>query len=104
MFFVKGKINKEIYKGYEIITVRFSVDELMINNTPHINFWTYCVLNNLIRKRFPDLEYDPNDPDTGGYVSTIDNVELVRSENKERNKKVEDMFDKLNIFVDYYVD
>ena len=104
MHFVKGKVKNEMYKGHEIVTVTFSVDDLMKGNTPHTNFWTFCLMNDLIRKRFPDLEYDPDDPDCDAYISTIDNVELIRSENKEKNKKVEEMFNKLNIFVDYYVD
>ena len=95
MFFVKGKIKKEMYKGYEIITVTFSVDELMQGNTPYTNFWTFCLLNNLIRKRFPDLEEDPDEETE--YCSMIDTIDLIYSEDKEKNRVVEEMFKKLNI-------
>ena len=86
MFFAKDRIKKEIYKGHEIITVKFSVDELMINNTPNVNFWTFCLLNDLVKKRLEDE-----------YCSIIDNVELSYSEDKEKNRIIEDMFVKLNI-------
>ena len=99
MHIIKGKIKKEIIKAngkeYDYITVKFSVDDLMLGNTPNTNFWTFCLLNDLIRKRFPDLEEDPDEETE--YISTIDTIDLTYSEDKEKNRIVEEMFKRLNI-------
>ena len=99
---INGKIKKEITRAnereYDYISVEFSVEELMRNNTPYTNFWAFCLMYDLIRKKFPDLEYDPDDPDCDEYVSTIDTVILTYSEDKEKNRIVEEMFKKLDIF------
>ena len=81
----KGKITKK-YDG--TITVSFVVDDLMKKNTPHTNFWTFCLLNDLVEK-------DPND-DTR-FRSKVNAVDLFWSEEEEYNDKVIAMFEKLNI-------
>ena len=60
----------------------------MKNNTPNVNFWTFCLLNNFIKKRF---EFEDE------YCSTIDLIDLKYSEDKEKNRIINEMFDRLRI-------
>lgn len=80
MVIIEGKI-KETYEG---IVVYFVVDDLMQGNTPHTNFWTFCLLNDLLVK-------DPNDDDR--FISKIKAVELFWSDEDEYNEFVIDMFE-----------
>ena len=80
MVIIKGKI-KENYDG---IVVYFVVDDLMKGNTPHTNFWTFCLLNDLVEK-------DPNDATR--FRSKIKAVELFWSCDDEYNEFVIDMFE-----------
>ena len=84
-------------REFEIITLHLSVDELCKGNTPATNFWGFCLLNNLVEKKFPDLEYDPDDPDCDKYVTRVDFVDLTYSEDKEKNSRVEAMLRNWNI-------
>ena len=98
---IKGKIEKEVTKTdygkeFETITVEFSVDELCKGGTPNTNFWTFCLLNDLIKKRFPDEALEPGEEPE--FVSKIDIVILEYSEDEEKNKKVIDMFNRLDIY------
>lgn len=81
----KGKIKQNQYNG---ITVYFVVDDLMKGDTPHTNFWTFCLLNNLVEK-------DPND--STRFRSKINRVDLFWSEEEEYNERIIEMFEKLNI-------
>ena len=80
MVIIDGKI-KETYEGK---VVYFVVDDLMQGNTPHTNFWTFCLLNDLLQK-------DPNDDNR--FISKIKAVELFWSDEDEYNEFVIDMFE-----------
>ena len=80
MVIIDGKI-KETYEGK---VVYFVVDDLMKGNTPHTNFWTFCLLNDLLQK-------DPNDDNR--FISKIKAVELFWSDEDEYNEFVIDMFE-----------
>lgn len=101
MAIIKGEIKKKILKTdygreFEYITVEFSVDELCKGNTPATNFWTFCLLNDLIEQRFPDEALEPGeDPE---YRSKIDTIILDDSEDDEKNRRVREIFDNYDIF------
>lgn len=80
MVIIEGKI-KETSEG---IVANFVVDDLMQGNTPHTNFWTFCLLNDLLQK-------DPNDDNR--FISKIKAVELFWSDEDEYNEFVIDMFE-----------
>lgn len=82
-------IKGDIIRDSRGLTVKFVVNELMINNTPHTNFWTFCLINDLVEKA-PD--------DDNRFRAMIDNVEFQWSEKKEWNDIVIEMFEeKLHI-------
>jgi len=92
IMFIKGKIHKNPpIQGKQFTIVYFEVDELMKNNTPHTNFWTFCLLNNLIMQW--KVENDGDDK----FYPTIDVVDLTLSEDEEKNRIVKEMFKKLDI-------
>ena len=68
----------------------FDVDILFTNNTPNINFWTWCLLNDLV---YPD----PEDPDK--FKHKLYHCDLNLSLNDELNQRACAMMDKLNIYV-----
>lgn len=80
MVIIDGKI-KETSEG---IVVNFVVDDLMQDNTPHTNFWIFCLINDLLVK-------DPNDDDR--FISKIKAVELFWSCEDEWNERIIDMFE-----------
>lgn len=87
---IQGKIKKnpEIH-GHAFTIIEFSVDEIMKYNTPKVNFWTFCLLNNL-------LKYDDEEE---VYYPTIDVIDLTLSEDEEKNRIIKDFFKKLDINV-----
>ena len=85
---IQGKIRKgKEIQGWSHITVDFSVDELMKYNTPHVNFWTFCLLNNLLKYNEEEEVYYP----------TIHLVDLTLSEDEEKNRIIKEMFKKLDV-------
>jgi hypothetical protein len=102
MQLIQGKIERKTVMSdygnkFEIVNLELSVDELCKGNTPATNFWGFCLLNNLVEKKFPDLEYDPDDPDCDKYVAKVDPVDLIYSEDKEKNARVLKMFENWGI-------
>ena len=93
---IQGKIkkNKEI-QGHAYTIVEFSVDELMKRNTPKVNFWIFCIYNDLLKQWKIENEGD------GNYYPTIDLVDLTLSENEDNNKYIIDMLKKFDINVIY---
>ena len=77
---IKGK---EI-QGVSYTVIRLAVDDLMNNNTPHINFWTFLILNNLVY-----LNDDGN-----SYSPKINGLELILSEDKGKNEFIFKMMEK----------
>ena len=85
---IQGKIRKgKEIQGWSHVTVDFSVDELMKYNTPYVNFWTFCLLNNL-------LKYDEEEK---VYYPAIHLIDLTLSEDEEKNRIIKEMFKKLDV-------
>ena len=91
MVIIKGEIRKQILdSGIDYISIKFSVDEICKGNTPYTNFYTFCLLHDLLEWN----EYEEK------YIPTIHAVDVIWSENDERNNTVRDMLRKLDIM--YY--
>lgn len=88
MAITKGKIEKKVLENNtDFISVKFSVDDLCQGNTPYTNFYTFCLLHDL-------LEWNE---DKEVYIPTIHAVDVTWSENDKKNNIVIAMFRKLNI-------
>lgn len=89
---IKGKIRKGVeIQGISHITVEFSVDELMKNNTPNVNFWLFCLNHDLI------MQWKKEDDGDDNFYSTINLIDLTLSEDEEKNRIIKEMFKKLDI-------
>ena len=64
--------------------VKVSVDNLMLDNTPHINFWSYLLLNDLLLK----------EEDSENFIPKIKGLILQKSADESKNNKVTEMFEK----------
>ena len=70
---------------------------MMKNNTPHINFWTFCLVNDLIMK------WEIENGGDGNYYPKIEHVDLIYSKDTEKNIEVEKMLRKYDITVSEYI-
>ena len=89
-----GKI-KDVITEYGWTYCIFDVDKLFTNNTPHKNFWTWCILNKLVRE-------DTENPDK--YIHLIWYTDITLSNNENLNKRAREMFDKLDIHIRFEKD
>lgn len=64
------------------------VDNLFTNNTPHTNFWMWCLLNDLVT---------PHETLKGKYQHNIWYADLVLSEDNSLNEKTFAFLEKLEI-------
>lgn len=89
MAVINGRVTKgKMIDGVQHTFVDLSVDELCTDNTPRINFWTFCILNNL-------LVEDPENP--GRYKPNIHLIELEESKDEEKNQRIYDMLDVIGV-------
>ena len=86
--YINGVIHKDEMNAEHII-VEFSVDELMINNTPYTNFWLFCLLNDLL---IPGSE-------EGRFNANIDSVILSLSQNEMKNEEIRKLFASMDISI-----
>lgn len=73
------------------VMLRVSVDELFENDTPKVNFWTFCLMNNLIEQWKIEDEGDDN------YYPMVSLVDLIPSEDEEKNERAMKFFKMLDI-------
>ena len=71
------------------VMVRISVDELFENDTPKVNFWAFCLSNNLLEKH-----------EDGNYYPMITLADLIPSEDEEKNERARELFKNLDICID----
>ena len=98
---MKSVYIKEIGKVTDVITefgwtkCIFDVDKLFTNNTPHTNFWTWCILNNLIYQKEDEPEK---------YEHLIWFTDIILSKSETLNQRAREMFEKLSIKIDFEKD
>ena len=73
------------------VMLRLSVDELFKNDTPKVNFWTFCLANNLIDHWKIEEGGDDN------YYPMVNLVDLILSEDEEKNERAYAFFKMLEI-------
>ena len=85
--FIKNAEIIRVLPSDRYFMLKMSVDELFENNTPKVNFWTFCLVNNLLEKWEED----------GNYYPMVSLVDLIPSEDEEKNKKAREFFKMLDI-------
>lgn len=88
MVILNGKVEQRIRQGVTIYVTHLSVDEICQDDTPNVNFIGFCIQNNLLEYDEETKTYHPN---------KMLIVDLDYSKDKEKNKRVEDMFRKYDI-------
>ena len=86
-----GKI-KDVITEYGWTRCIFDVDLLFTNNTPYINFWTWCILNDLVRT---------DEEDENKYKHLIWYTDIILSNNETLNQRAREMFEKLKIDITF---
>ena len=89
--FIKNAEIIKVLPSDRYFMLKMSVDELFENNTPKVNFWTFCLVNNLLEK------WEIEEGGDGNYYPMVSLVDLIPSEDEEKNKKAREFFKMLDI-------
>ena len=90
MFLENTEIVRVLSKS-RYVMLKISVDELFENDTPKVNFWTFCITNNLIEQWKVEEGGDDN------YYPMVSSVHLLLSEDEKKNERAYKFFKMLEI-------
>ena len=91
MFLQNAEIVKFPNQVSKYVMLKVPVDELFENDTPKVNFWGFCIANNLIEQWKVEEGGDDN------YYPMVNLVDLILSEDEEKNERAYAFFKMLEI-------